>query len=75
MEIGSEPSTGFEEPLRTKLPGALLPGNSLACRVRVLTPSEPGQFVLHLALVQEQVAWFDDTDPVHGAEARVKVVC
>jgi hypothetical protein len=43
--------------LWSPLPGAVSAGETARCTVRVLTPDLPGNHELHLALVQEGVAW------------------
>lgn len=45
---------------RSKLPiGGVLPGQSVQCRMTVLAPPEPGDYILFLTLVQESCAWFE----------------
>jgi hypothetical protein len=43
---------------RTRLPGALKPGDSVQIQVKVVTPEITGDLVLKISLVQEGVAWF-----------------
>ncbi len=43
---------------RTRLPGALKPGDSLHMQVKVVAPGTTGDLVLKVSLVQEGVAWF-----------------
>lgn len=44
--------------LRTSLGNDLVPGDSVALKVRVLAPSSPGVYQLQWDLVQEDVSWF-----------------
>jgi hypothetical protein len=43
--------------LWSPLPGAIRAGETARCTVRLLAPDHPGHHELHLALVQEGVAW------------------
>ncbi len=65
LELPGNP-TGLGEPL---------PPNELrTCRVQIKAPETPGDYVLHLTLVQENVAWFDDLDPDNACAGLVQVV-
>jgi|GEM_PF-626696 len=44
---------------RTRLPTALAPGATTPLTARIVTPDRPGDYILQLTLVQENVAWFD----------------
>ena len=44
---------------RTALPRDLAAGSRAALSVRVVTPTEPGSYVLQLTLVHELVTWFE----------------
>ena len=44
---------------RTALPRDLGAGSRVALSVRVVTPAEPGSYVLQLTLVHELVTWFE----------------
>jgi hypothetical protein len=44
---------------RTSLPRDLRAGSRTALSVHVMTPSEPGSYVLMMTLVHELVAWFE----------------
>ena len=44
---------------RTALPRELGAGSRAALSVRVVTPAEPGSYVLQLTLVHELVTWFE----------------
>lgn len=46
--------------VHTPLPKPLLPRDPLACKALVVAPDEPGEYVLRITLLQENVAWFDD---------------
>ena len=59
---------------RSRLPQALPPHQPLAHQVTVRTPPTPGEYILRLTLVQEQVAWFDDIDPTNASSHRVTLV-
>jgi hypothetical protein len=48
--------------LRTPLPSDLNPGESLTLRAAIHAPEKPGEYVLHVTLVQEGVAWFSEKD-------------
>ncbi|MBL8114694.1 MAG: glycosyltransferase [Acidobacteria bacterium] len=43
---------------RVELPAAVAPGASLKLEAGLVTPTEPGEYVLELDLVQEFVSWF-----------------
>jgi hypothetical protein len=45
---------------RSRLPYDLEPGDTAGVHLKVTTPETPGQYVLELDLVQEQIAWFGD---------------
>jgi len=49
--------------VRTKLPWALASGEVVDIPVAVRAPSQPGDYILELTLVQEQVSWLDDKSP------------
>lgn len=61
------------EGLRTMLPYALPPKHSLLSRLKIRTPPTAGQFALHITLVQEQVAWFDDLSNANCLAQMVEV--
>jgi hypothetical protein len=46
--------------LRTQLPSDLNPGESLTLKAAIQAPDKAGEYVLHMTLVQEGVAWFSD---------------
>jgi glycosyltransferase involved in cell wall biosynthesis len=60
------------EGLRTELPGPLPPGEDANLTLRVLTPWDPGDYVLRLMLVQELVAWFDEVHRANALETPVR---
>jgi ABC-type multidrug transport system fused ATPase/permease subunit len=62
------------EGLRTGLGEPLKPNESRSFRVQVKAPETAGDYVLHLTLVQENVAWFDDLDPDNACADVVQVV-
>ncbi len=57
---------------RTRLDGALKPGEILDVVATVRAPSEPGNYVLIWDMVHEQTTWFSDKVG-HGAPVRVSV--
>jgi uncharacterized protein DUF4915 len=54
--------------LWSPLPGAIAPGETARCKARLLAPDRPGCHELHLALVQEGVAWL-----AGGVVAKIEV--
>jgi acetolactate synthase I/II/III large subunit len=72
MENGRGSQINIIEGIRSRLVQSLPPRNSMNYKFRLKTPPTPGEFILCLTLVQEQVAWFNDLDeknsfihPVH----------
>jgi hypothetical protein len=59
--------------VRSPLPRAIPPGQTVPAAMRVVAPSMSGRYALRLSLVQEGVAWFDDIDPSNGIEVPVRV--
>jgi hypothetical protein len=51
--------------LRTPLPRDLSPGESVTLRATIQAPEKAGQYLLHMTMVQEAVAWFSDNDRGH----------
>ena len=51
----------------TVLPNDMMPGSSVTLDLKILAPSKPGNYVLRLSMLQEQIAWFIDK----GAEPLV----
>jgi Ig-like domain from next to BRCA1 gene len=51
--------------LRTPLPRDLNPGESVTLKATIRAPEKPGEYLLHLTLVQEGVAWFSENDGGH----------
>jgi hypothetical protein len=51
--------------LRTPLPRDLGPGESVTLRATIQAPEKTGQYLLHVTMVQEAVAWFSDSDGGH----------
>jgi hypothetical protein len=70
-EAGTEAEVGSS--IHTPLPHAVEPGASVALGLRVAAPRYPGRYRLRAALLQSNVAWFDDVDPRNGVEAVVDV--
>jgi hypothetical protein len=50
----------LEESLRTELPHRVEPGHEVRLRAKVVTPREPGLYVLEWDMVREGDAWFGD---------------
>jgi hypothetical protein len=48
--------------LRTPLPHDLKPGESVTLRAAIRAPETAGEYMLHVTLVQEGVAWFSEKD-------------
>ena len=48
--------------LRTPLPRDLKPGESVTLRAAIRAPEKAGEYMLHVTLVQEGVAWFSEKD-------------
>jgi hypothetical protein len=48
--------------LRTPLPHDLNPGESVMIRATIRAPEKAGQYMLHVTMVQEGVAWFSESD-------------
>jgi hypothetical protein len=51
--------------LRTPLPRDLGPGESVMLRATIQAPERAGAYLLHVTMVQEEVAWFSDSDGGH----------
>lgn len=72
-----DPTTGLRlagvEGLRTGLSTPLEPHQPRTIRMKLQAPPEPGELILHLTLVQEQVAWFDDLDGKNVCFRRVRI--
>jgi hypothetical protein len=51
--------------LRTPLPRDLGPGESVTLRAAIRAPEKAGDYLLHMTMVQEAVAWFSDSDGGH----------
>jgi uncharacterized protein (TIGR03032 family) len=63
-----------ENEARTKFAHSLPPHETEAVVCRVTAPSTIGAYTLHITLVQEHVAWFDEVNPANSVEATVQVV-
>jgi hypothetical protein len=48
--------------LRTPLPRDLNPGESITLRATIRAPEKAGEYLLHVTMVQEGVAWFSESD-------------
>jgi len=48
------------EDARSRLPYDLEPGDTAGVQLKITAPENPGQYVLEVDVVQEQVAWFGD---------------
>ena len=58
---------------RFPLPENLPPGDSTEVTERIRVPDEPGSYRLRITLVQEGVAWFDDTADGSAVSFQVEV--
>lgn len=58
---------------RTRLDPPVGAGEARPCRLRILAPDVPGEYVLKITPLQEFVAWFDDLDPANGWSGAVRV--
>ncbi|HWT04841.1 MAG TPA: GSCFA domain-containing protein, partial [Xanthomonadales bacterium] len=59
--------------IHTPLPGVLEPGAEITVPMRIEAPQHAGSYRLRVALLQSEVAWFDDVEPSNGIEASVEV--
>ena len=59
--------------IHTPLPAALQPAQSLSFAMRIATPQHAGRYRLRVAVLQSEVAWFDDIDPTNGVDASIEV--
>jgi GSCFA family/Polysaccharide biosynthesis enzyme WcbI len=59
--------------IHTPLPGALEPGAEIAVPMRIEAPQYEGRYRLRVALLQSEIAWFDDVDAGNGIDAAVGV--
>jgi hypothetical protein len=57
--------------LRTPLPRDLKPGESVTLRATIRAPEKAGEYLLHVTMVQEGVAWFSESD---GGQLSIPVV-
>ncbi len=55
------------------LPRKLAPNRTVRDRLEIVTPSEPGEYWLRIALAQEGVGWFDDRRPERSCVLRIVV--
>jgi hypothetical protein len=59
--------------IHTALPASIAPGASAGIAMRIAAPRYEGRYRLRVALLQSEIAWFDDVDPRNGVEAAVAV--
>ncbi|WP_448560647.1 hypothetical protein [Trichothermofontia sp.] len=57
--LQADGSLAIQEGERTRLPTAVTPGATVPLTAQIVTPDRPGDYILQLTLVQENVAWFD----------------
>jgi hypothetical protein len=50
------------------------PGKGAGATMKIQAPAEPGDYLLELDLVREQVSWFSDRNPTSTRRVPVKVV-
>ena len=60
----------FDNNPRAYLANRLLPGEQVSLQLSIKMPAEPGKYQVELAMVQEQVGWFEQAG---GATCRVSV--
>jgi acetolactate synthase-1/2/3 large subunit len=60
---GVDERSARESGWRVRLPHSVPPGEAVRVSILVDTPAVMGRCDLHVTLVQEQVAWFDDLEP------------
>jgi hypothetical protein len=65
VEVGNSMHTRLREPLE--------PGGSIELAMELTTPRHAGRYRLAVALLQSNVAWFDDVAPENSASADVEV--
>ena len=70
-ELGAPAEVGRS--VHTPLPGALEPGMTAELPMCIEAPQYEGRYRLRVALLQSEIAWFDDVDPENGLEAVVEV--
>ena len=59
--------------IHTPLPAALEPGAALSLAMRIATPQHAGRYRLRVAVLQSDIAWFDDIDPSNGIDVSIDV--
>ena len=59
--------------LHTPLTDPLEPAASTTLSMRIAAPGHAGRYRLRVALLQSEVAWFDDVDPTNGVDVVVDV--
>ena len=69
----ADPSLNVFDGARTPLARPIHPGSIGTVRARVAAPAEPGDYLLHMTLVQESVFWFDSVDPPIVTTSAVRV--
>jgi hypothetical protein len=67
------PEAPLAEGLRSPLPRPLPPETAAECRFALEVPAVPGNYTVRVALVQEQVRWFDEVDSANGWTTRLRV--
>lgn len=58
---------------RTKLFPCVDASEAVRCRMTVMAPNEPGEYILQTTMVQEEVCWFEDVRPEILQEFAVRV--
>ena len=67
-------SKRWEWGIRTKLPASVAPGATVEVAAKVRAPKSSGVFVFQWDMVEQQVAWFSETDPTAAPEHVVVVL-
>ncbi len=63
-----------EQGLRTIIQPPAWPGMESTYSLRVIAPSQPGDYILRATIIQEGWRWLDTLAPAVYAEAPVKVL-
>ncbi len=59
--------------IHTPMPVPLAPGASTTVPMRIAAPRRAGTYCLRVTLLQSEIAWFSDVDPINGQDAEVEV--
>lgn len=59
---------------RTALPEIVYPDESVSCDMQIKFPDFPSNYTLHITLVQEGVAWFEDKIKNFGVKLKAGII-